>query len=248
MSKFVSQNLIKYITTNPAINSLQNSEQIYLSLKQDNFKIIKQAYILTDKDIHNNNIDIKLSGTTCNLIIILNSHLICANVGDSRSILIYNEDNDPELINCKIFPLSKDQKLEIPEEKNRIIISGGIVEQVKDSRGIASGPLRVFKPGKNYPGLAMSRSIGDSIAKNLGVIAEPDVMEYNLDFKTKFVVMGSDGIWEFLSNEDVKKIGKPFYLNYDSRELCEELYNSALIQWKINDEVVDDITAIVIYF
>ena len=114
--------------------------------------------------------------------------------------------------------------------------------------GVASGPFRVFSRGSIYPGLAMSRSFGDSIAKSLGVISEPRIIEYNLNEKTKFIVLASDGIWEFLDNEKVKNIGKQYYLNYNSKELCEELYNSSLIQWQINDSIVDDITVIVIYF
>ena len=127
-------------------------------------------------------------------------------------------------------------------------MAGGSVQKVKDSMGELAGPLRVFKPGKDYPGLAMSRSIGDTIAKNLGVIAEPGIYEYNLNERFKFIIMGSDGIWEFLTNEDAKNIGKVFYLNCEAKDLCEELYNSSLIKWKINDSCVDDITAIVIYF
>ena len=136
----------------------------------------------------------------------------------------------------------------MPEEKARIIKAGGLVEQLKDSLGERAGPFRVFKPGKDYPGLAMSRSIGDSIAKKLGVIAEPGILEYNLNEGVKFIVLGSDGIWEFLSNEEVKDIGKMFYLNCEARDLCEELYSSSLIKWKCNDDTVDDITIIVIYF
>lgn len=248
VSKFVSQNLIKNIINNPTIKSLQNSESIYLTLKQNNYQIIKQSFISTDLSLKNCNFDVKESGTTCLLIIILNSHLICANVGDSRAIAVFDENNDPNLSKIKAVPLSKDYKLDIPEERNRILMSGGKVDQLKDSMGVGQGPLRVFKPGEIYPGLAMSRSIGDTLAKSLGVIAEPGIFEYNLNEKTKFIVLGSDGIWEFLDNEEVKNIGKSFYLNCDSSDLCEELYNSALIKWKCNDEIVDDITVIVIYF
>ena len=192
--------------------------------------------------------DVDESGTTCVLLIILGTHLICANVGDSRCILTYSENNDPELSELKVLPLSIDYKIAIPEERNRIIKAGGLVEQLKDSMGERAGPFRVFKPGKDYPGLAMSRSIGDAIAKKMGVIAEPGIIEHNLNGGIKFIVLGSDGIWEFLSNEDVRDIGKVFYLNCEANDLCEELYSSSLIKWKCNDSTVDDITIIAIYF
>lgn len=37
------------------------------------------------------------------------------------------------------------------------------------------GPLRVWHSEINVPGLAMSRSVGDKIAKKLGVISIPIV-------------------------------------------------------------------------
>ena len=248
VSKYVSQNIIDNITTNVLINSSKNVENIYLSLKKNDFAIIKNAFITADENIKNMDFDVDESGTTCVLLIILGTHLICANVGDSRCILTYSENNDPELSELKVLPLSIDYKIAIPEERNRIIKAGGLVEQLKDSMGERAGPFRVFKPGKDYPGLAMSRSIGDAIAKKMGVIAEPGIIEHNLNGGVKFIVLGSDGIWEFLSNEDVRDIGKVFYLNCEANDLCEELYSSSLIKWKCNDSTVDDITIIAIYF
>ncbi len=37
-------------------------------------------------------------------------------------------------------------------------------------------PPRVWSPYGDYPGTAFTRSIGDSIAKELGVSAEPEIM------------------------------------------------------------------------
>lgn len=34
--------------------------------------------------------------------------------------------------------------------------------------------MRVWMKNEDYPGLAMSRSFGDKLAKSLGVIATPD--------------------------------------------------------------------------
>ena len=249
ISKYAAQSLIKYILSLPSIKLIHDLETIYYNLHQNNYQIIKQAFMTVDRQIlNNNNIDTKYSGSTCLFIIILGNHIISASIGDSRGILIYDEDNDPNLNKLKVCQLSIDHKLDIPEERNRIIQSGGIIKQLKDSMGVESGPFRVFSRGSIYPGLAMSRSFGDSIAKNLGVISEPRIIEYNLNEKTKYIILASDGVWEFLDNEKVKNIGKQYYLNYNSKELCEELYNNSLIQWQINDSIVDDITIIVIYF
>ena len=49
-----------------------------------------------------------------------------------------------------------------------------------DYEGVYYGPERVWKKGCNTPGLAMSRSIGDTEAHKIGVISEPDLKEIEL--------------------------------------------------------------------
>jgi serine/threonine protein phosphatase PrpC len=63
------------------------------------------------------------------------------------------------------------------------------------------GPLRVWHLHENIPGLAMSRSFGDGAAAEVGVIADPEILEMNLTEQDKFIVLASDGVWEFLSND-----------------------------------------------
>lgn len=53
------------------------------------------------------------------------------------------------------------------------------------------------------PGLAMSRSLGDKAGREVGVISEPDIYEILLKEEDKFIIIASDGVWEFLSNQDV---------------------------------------------
>jgi serine/threonine protein phosphatase PrpC len=53
------------------------------------------------------------------------------------------------------------------------------------------------------PGLAMSRSLGDGLAHSCGVISDPEIIEFEVHPDDKFIVVASDGVWEFLSNEQV---------------------------------------------
>ena len=57
--------------------------------------------------------------------------------------------------------LSKDHKPNLPEEKVRIEASGGMVDSYHSATGQQLGPHRVWVKGQPYPGLAMSRSLGD---------------------------------------------------------------------------------------
>lgn len=46
----------------------------------------------------------------------------------------------------------------------------------------------------------MSRSIGDSLAEEVGVINETEIEEHNMRKCDSFIVLGSDGIFDVLSN------------------------------------------------
>lgn len=60
--------------------------------------------------------------------------------------------------------------------------------------------MRVWLKNEDIPGLAMSRSFGDSTAAKVGVNAVPEVREFTLALEDKIVVLASDGVWEFLTN------------------------------------------------
>jgi serine/threonine protein phosphatase PrpC len=53
------------------------------------------------------------------------------------------------------------------------------------------------------PGLAMSRSIGDGYAHILGCSSEPEINNYIIHPKDKILVLGTDGIFEHLSNLEI---------------------------------------------
>ena len=52
---------------------------------------------------------------------------------------------------------------------------GGEVRQLKNELGEYIGPYRVWAKNGDYPGLAMSRSIGDLKGKNIGIIPDPGI-------------------------------------------------------------------------
>lgn len=54
------------------------------------------------------------------------------------------------------------------------------------------------------PGLAMARSLGDKAGREVGVISDPDIYEVLIKEEDRFIVIASDGVWEFLTNADVK--------------------------------------------
>ena len=241
VSRFVTKYFTSFFKNNKKMNSSNSDEDaICYRLKKNDYDIIKRVFRHAEKDISkNSDIDANFSGTTCVMVFQVGEKLICGNVGDSRAILVKG--------NNVIIPLSIDQKPNDPEESKRIKENGGEIAQFEED-GEKSGPLRVWKKGEVYPGIAMSRSIGDLIATTLGVIPEPKFIEEKVDKDTKFMVIASDGVWEFLENKAVVDIVMPFYKKNDPDGACKALIKESTEWWNQEDVVVDDITVIVVFF
>ena len=252
VSEYISKFLPSQIINHPEIKNLSDPEEIYQKFKENNCRIIFQAFLDSDKILESVDFSAIESGTTCCLIIHIGKHIMCANTGDSRAIVTYDEsdeDNDSNQLNyLKVTPLSIDYKPELPEETERIIKSGGVIEPMTDEYGEFIGPLRVWAKDEDYPGLAMSRSIGDLRGKSVGIIPDPGIYEYDLNKTTKYIIICSDGVWEYLNNEQVKDLGKKFYLENDASALCHNLVSESFNQWEIRDQFADDITAVVVFF
>jgi|LauGreDrversion4_2_1035121.scaffolds.fasta_scaffold59272_3 hypothetical protein len=71
--------------------------------------------------------------------------------------------------------MSRDHKPNMAGESERIVNMNGRVDYYKDYDGKRIGPARVYAKDEDGPGLAMSRSLGDTVAEKLGVIPIPDV-------------------------------------------------------------------------
>ena len=241
VSRYVMKYINLFFKNNKKMNSSNNNEDaIYYRLKKNDSHILKKLFRHAERDLDKKSaIDANFSGTTCVLVLQVGEKLLCSNIGDSRAILVKNGNI--------IVPLSIDQKPNDPEESKRIMQNGGEISQYEED-GEKSGPFRVWKKGEVYPGIAMSRSVGDFIATSLGVIPEPIFMEEKLDNDSKFIVVASDGIWEFLSNERVAEIVMPFYKNDDPDGACKALIKESTEWWNKEDIVVDDNTVIIVFF
>ena len=223
-----------------------NLTSIYSLLKKKNFSLIKDIYQQADKELEKQKFNSNFSGTTCVIVFQIAEKLICANVGDSRAILVTTEKSNSEIY--KVIELSHDQKPDLPEEKKRIYKMGGIVDQMLDSKGKRNGPFRVWAGKENYPGLSMSRCIGDLKGKKCGLISEPQIIEYEIDEKSKYMVICSDGVWEFSNNEDVMRMGTEFYKEDNIDEFMDKIIKVSEFWWEKEDIMRDDITAVIVFF
>ena len=179
-SNFLRDNLHNYIIKNE--NILKDTEKSII----ESFEKAENDFI--------NNIAIKendKSGSCALVSLIIDNNLYIANCGDSHAIISINSGKEIQLLNSIHRPNNI-------KEKERIIKNGGSIY-------IRNSIMRII-PGR----LSVSRAFGDKDAKlnNFGeknniLICTPEVVKINLRIKkVDFLIMGCDGIFEYLSNED----------------------------------------------
>lgn len=183
--------------------------------------------------------------------------MLVACIGDSRAVLCkadpnsnpYTASSQPEQFVA--VALSEDHKPNRPDEVKRIEALGGVVD--------FEGVWRVFMPGPakfggqllSRWGLAVSRSFGDLLLKEAErfdcagvlpgglVIATPEIRIFDLQPDVdRFVVLGSDGIWDVLSNEDAIAIC--------AAQTDAELAAQKLLRHTYSSNTDDNITALVL--
>jgi len=185
-------------------------------------------------------ISAQMSGTTCTIAIhdIQKNKIFLAHVADSSAVL------------CKRAgqkfggePLTRDHKPNLPDERKRIESSGGRVA----FDGYANH--RVYAKNGRYPGLNMSRCLGDLMGHNdCGLSCEPEVTVRELSAEDGTLLICSDGVWEFISPDEAVGIVST-YTPDQAMVAAEKLAKEAWDRW-IREEggsVVDDITVIFVH-
>ena len=236
---------------------------------------LKRAMLALHRGLADHRIDFSLSGSTAVMVYMEGTELYVANVGDSRAVLASLRPPERERergvpvtplgprapeheARMVATPLSEDHKPELPEERARIVKAGGEVRRLALDSGEEVGPHRVFVKGGvridgvvyDIPGLAMSRAVGDIVAHNVGVSAEPEVLTKTLGSADKFIIIASDGVWEFIESDEAVDIVTA-HLARPSRALdlagaAQALCDEARRRWADEEHISDDITAVLV--
>lgn len=160
------------------------------------------------------------------------------------------------------IPLSNDQTPYRKDERERVKACDAAIMSVDQMEGhepihenwgdlqlgteidVEGNPPRVWQKGEDYPGCAFTRSLGDYIADRIGVCAEPEMLTKELTKDDEILVIASDGIFEFLTNQGVIDM----CAECDSPlEACERLVKASYSQWMHYEDRTDDITVIVLF-
>ncbi|CAG9585321.1 unnamed protein product [Danaus chrysippus] len=175
------------------------------------------------------------SGCTAVVALLKGNELYVANAGDSRCIICREG---------KAIDMSIDHKPEDSPELERITKAGG----------------KVSSDGRINGGLNLSRAIGDHSykqnkelnAKEQMITALPDVKTLQLEpEKDQFMVLACDGIWNFMSSQDVCDFILPRLAEGRDRlsQICEEMFDHCLAPSTMGDGTgCDNMTAIIVRF
>ena len=197
------------------------------------------------------NIDALDSGATALVVFMSEDQLFVAGAGDTRCVLATTHADGLVAV-----PLSVDHKVDLAAEQHRLEQAGAWVRpEIREEDEYE--PARLYqnqgshprdKP-KGGPGLCVSRCLGDLPAGLCGLIPTPQVTTHSIGTEDLFMIIASDGVWEFIDNEEAVQIVKSIYDKGGSADQATRfLIAKAAMCWHhFEDGYRDDITAIVVY-
>eukprot|EP00538_Stauroneis_constricta_P006489 CAMPEP_0119563802 /NCGR_PEP_ID=MMETSP1352-20130426/24788_1 /TAXON_ID=265584 /ORGANISM="Stauroneis constricta, Strain CCMP1120" /LENGTH=740 /DNA_ID=CAMNT_0007612471 /DNA_START=425 /DNA_END=2644 /DNA_ORIENTATION=+ len=230
-----------------------------------------KAHVECNQAMHQDpSLDDSLSGSTAISVFVhgKRNRITVCNVGDSRAVVgKANPGGSPDSKTFKALPLSRDQTPYRKDERIRIKATGARILSLDQLEGLepitnedsqneegelelgeeldeGGDPPRVWSPNGDYPGTAFTRSLGDAMAEELGVYAEPEMLTRDIRPEDRVIVLASDGIFEFLTNQSVIDICAKFT---DPLEACRAVVAESYELWLQYELRTDDITIIVMF-
>lgn len=215
-----------------------------------------QTFISLDEQMHHaSQFDDSRSGCTAIAACFRGNDLLVANIGNSRAILGERRGN-----RVIAYSLSVDQTPYRRDERERVKACGARVltmamakgeeainpdwlTDADDLEGAGDTPL-VFGRSSQLPGYAFTRCLGDSMSANLGLNAEAELVQKQLREQDQFIVLASDGVWEFLTNQNVCQTVMEYT---EPVAACQAIIGQAYAHWLQLEVRTDDITLILAY-
>lgn len=187
---------------------------------------IKAGFLSLDENIRTR-LDSDRSGSTAVCAMITPTHIIIANLGDSRAVVSRKDE-------CSFG--TEDHKPYNDKERERIIGAGGsvMIQRINGSLAV-SRALGDFEY-KNVPGLEPSKQL---------VSPEPDVyvLERQKD-KDEFLVVACDGIYDVMENEELCRfVESRLHVCDDLNQVCNDVLDACLSKGSR-----DNMTMIVVCF
>jgi protein phosphatase 2C family protein 2/3 len=263
-SEFLKNNYMNYLVENANFPF-----DIKLSMIESFQKIEDDFFKLKCKD---NLEDSDKSGSCALVSVIFDNKIYIANIGDSRAIMSIGGGT-------KVKQLTADQKPDNIKEFERALKNGSKIylddnddpdrdeskiEFIKDKAELEkmkeikenSKEEKIFRV---YPSdLAVMRTVGDIKAKKKEfggipgtIINIPEVYIFDINSSDDFIVMGCDGIFDDLSNQEIVNAAWTVFKhratekNYDIHELTQEACD-LVIKFGLEKQTTDNLSCIII--
>ena len=263
-SEFLKNNYMNYL-----IENANFPFDIKLSMIESFQKIEDDFFKLKCKD---NLEDSDKSGSCALVSVIFDNKIYIANIGDSRAIMSIGGGT-------KVRQLTADQKPDNIKEFERALKNGSKIylddnddpdrdeskiEFIKDKAELEkmkeikenSKEEKIFRV---YPSdLAVMRTVGDIKAKKKEfggipgtIINIPEVYIFDINSSDDFIVMGCDGIFDDLSNQEIVNAAWTVFKhratekNYDIHELTQEACD-LVIKFGLEKQTTDNLSCIII--
>jgi len=173
-------------------------------------------------------VDCRFSGAACTVLLVSPDTIWVAHVGDCKVVLGV-PDSLPNAEEYHFFPISltKEHRLALQHEFDRIVKSNGEVRRLANDHS-----HRTFVKNEDYPGLTLTRSVGDRVGHQIGIVHQPTIAYLKkADLQPgAFFAIASGGLWATMSERTVVNwVGRYFeHANEAAKCLCEE----AMKRWE----------------
>lgn len=178
------------------------AEKLINNNKENREDLISQVLLTCFRDV---NRELRFTcpetaGTTATVVLLFDNKVICANVGDSKAV-IYNYKTKESKILTEMHLVSNES------EKNRVIKSGGKID-----KGRVNGVLVV------------TRSLGDHILQDKGVICDPYISINKINLNEEYLIICSDGVWDVVNENSLED-----YIQNDKscKDICISLVDES---------------------
>lgn len=233
VAKFCAKHFAKTLRNNEAFKAGDYAKALEQTfLKMDELILAEEGQEELKRMKMDSESGISFAGCTANVVLVTPTHIYCANAGDSRAVMLWE--------NGEFLALSKDHKPDGEIERARIEAAGGYINN-----------------GRVNDNLNLTRAIGDfeykrgsSISAEKQIItAFPDVSVTKLEKKPKLLVLGCDGIWETVPDPKIcETLQKKIDAGTPITTAAEELLDSLVAKDTSEGVGCDNMTCVVVQF
>lgn len=221
----------------------------FQSVENDLFQMATQDYL-------DGKYKIAFCGCCILSIVVYNNKLYIANLGDSRSELYSKNDYGEyssqilnNIHNAKVKSEQKRLRLEFPNEPDIILSrnlgnSAYVKGRLQPTRALGDFYLKYKVFNDNLDIINVTDENKKQLEKYKKKIitnfngpyikSKPDIIIHDLKYNDDFIIIASDGLWDFISSKEAKKIVEKYR---DKDKIARDLFSTTMQQVAISQSI-----------